>query len=264
MRCLMCSIATAVDDLLGRLKHLPLVWACAALIFATVAAGADGDSEILRVAVTDGTAVYEGEIHMDRVKMKLLESLDHDKPQQTLLLAGYLLHDTIDQVEPVYTYNHDLDNGDDHVKLVIKYQHNTNSGENDEDAAMKKAWSGSLTRSNDLLQFYTTLGNCINQERRNMTQLQQEMEVVKKHRASWKETADQLSGKWETEKDTLFHNFATLYNRTRDELGTARTQLKDLQLQLDISQQEAQFNKSSNGKGRATKRVKKQISFQEK
>ena len=43
MRCLMCSIATAVDDLLGRLKRLSLVWACAALIFATVPAGADDD-----------------------------------------------------------------------------------------------------------------------------------------------------------------------------------------------------------------------------
>ena len=241
-------------------------------------------SKILQVNVTDGRAVYRGEIDMDRVKMKLLDDLeDHnDKPKQALRMAGYLLHDTVAQIEPVYTY---LDNNTT-IQLVIKYQHISHkSGEDDEDAAMKKAWSGILTRihknkndddddpnsnnnnnnandnTNALLQFSTTLGNSINQERRNMAHLRQSMQVVQTDRASWKETADQLSGKWDSEKDTLFHNFATLYNKTRQELAATRTQLRDLQAQLEVSEANNIIN-NDKGKARAPKRAKKkEISF---
>ena len=221
-------------------------------------------SQRLQVNVTDGTAVYRGEMEMDRVKMKLLDALDDDKTKQALRMAGYLLHDTVAQIEPTYTY---VENNNNTIQLVIKYQHS--SGENDEDAAMKKAWSGSLTRitntngDNDLLHFSTALGNSINQERRNRAQLRQTMEVVQTDRAAWKETADQLSGKWDSEKDTLFYNFATLYNKTRQELAATRTQVRDLQTQLEISEANNNNNNTNKEKARPPKRAKKQISFQE-
>lgn len=221
-------------------------------------------SQRLQVNVTDGTAVYRGEMEMDRVKMKLLDALDDDKTKQALRMAGYLLHDTVAQIEPTYTY---VENNNNTIQLVIKYQHS--SGENDEDAAMKKAWSGSLTRitntngDNDLLHFSTALGNSINQERRNRAQLRQTMEVVQTDRAAWKETADQLSGKWDSEKDTLFYNFATLYNKTRQELAATRTQVRDLQTQLEISEANNNNNNTNKEKARPPKRAKKEISFQE-
>ena len=147
------------------------------------------NSEILRVAVTDGNAVYQGEIEMNQVKMKLLDSMegnnssnnnnDSDKSkQQSRVFAGYLLLNPIDQVKPSYA----LQKNEQQivvVKLVVKsyfQNNNKNDGDdNNDNSAMTKAWRGVLAPSsnNDQLSFFKLLGDSINQRQGHVVDLQE-------------------------------------------------------------------------------------------
>jgi len=235
-----------------------------AIFHLTAAPETDEDGEqSLRVVVTDGVHVFQDRIEMKDVKMKLLLDSSVSAKKQALQFAGYLLDETKsnnDQVEAVYTLEQDDDQHDaNQIKLVVKYR--TNDNVDYEDAAMKKAWSGSLSSScsnnsnqqSELLNFYQILGSSINRERKSIVKIQEQMETVQQDRAAWKEAADQLSGKWEQEKDTLFSNFVTLYNTTRLELDKVRTERQDLQEQLLLrSQEQPVAKKSRTGKKKAS------------
>jgi len=215
-------------------------------------ANADADSgqthsqqqEILRINVTDGVSVYQGEIDMDTVKMKLLHRnslLANNKHKQATTLAGYLLQQeksTTEGDDPVKP-NYAIQDDGEKVKLVIKYYHGS-----DEDGSMKKAWSGILEKQQDTndnnndrknggqnanLSFFKILGDSINQGRNNVEILQSEKDQLQKDGGAWKDTAQKLEGTWQREKDMVFKNFSTLYNKTKNELDKALKEIRKLQ-----------------------------------
>lgn len=208
------------------------------------------EEEALRVVVADEEGVYQGRIAMKEVKMKLLEGLG-DKSKHLDVLAGYLLHKTCPRVQPAYSYQASTNDAqgetNDCIKLVIKYYDSKNI--DDQDAAMKKAWDGTLqketssTRGNNIMSFYRLLGEGINQGQHNIEKLQGKIENLKKNCASWKDTAEKLEGAWQDEKDTLFQNFVLLYNQTRDALEKTRNELQDLKRRQAEEEQEKRVSK---------------------
>jgi hypothetical protein len=189
------------------------------------------------LSVTTGDAVYHGSIVIEDVAMKECDAT---------ILAGFLLGTTtILPVKPhcVYTLSQD----DQEIQVVIKYLYKTrpstawSSGgdktEDDEDedeVAMKKAWSGSLTRDigdNAFLEFCKTLGHCINQRQETLQKNQQITGQLQKDRDSWRRTALKLEGAWQQEKTIMLQNFCTLYNQTHQTLVENQTNLQLMQQQ---------------------------------
>jgi len=180
---------------------------------------------------------------------------------QKSTISKYLLEDAREHPDITVRFKHsvvvDDNNKEGSLELVIQQRLATAN-------LQKFVYTGTLQatrrtttntmsnkQSSSILQFCNTLGNAINESRRQIQSLQQDIRSKQQSIDHWKDTAQQLGTQvWQKEKDQLVHNFLKLWNERQ---ARAKKQFQELQEELELTKAALTSKTNERKRGRALK-----------
>jgi hypothetical protein len=182
----------------------------------------------IQVACRDRNTVFHGEFTATEIRQQLsLSSLSQESPTPIDILSSYLTSDE----ETIKTYFR-LDPGNESLDIQILERMNT--------GLSRKRWTGSLMTSqasDSFFSFCTMLTDGIHKGRDKVKDLQSQMANVQSEVEGWKETAESLEDKWESEKTELLDKFLELYNLKQKEVQQLQEEAKILQKEMEMERE---------------------------